>query len=170
MTARIAIACVCVLVGVGAIVAVASTAGPPEGYEVFHARDVRVYLPTDFRTVRRGQPDIIVGVVGPGRDSVQVAAVPTRGRTLAAYEQFTLENLRNAAPGATGLRREDVDVPGADEARRIAFHDPDRGRGRDVTMVIARDGDRFVTLSIDERAGSGALDEHAVEDSFAISG
>ncbi len=168
MSGRIAIACACVLVGVGAIVAVASTAGPPDGYAVFHARDVRVDLPSAFRTVHRGEPDIVVGVVGADRDSVQVAAVPTRGRTLAAYEQFTLQNVRNAAPAATGLQREDVKVPGADEARRIRFHDPDRDR--DVTIVVARDGDRFVTLSIDERAGSAALDEATVEDSFEITG
>jgi hypothetical protein len=35
-------------------------------------------------------------------------------------------------------------------------------------MVIARDDDRFVTLSIDERAGSGALDVDTIEDSFAL--
>jgi hypothetical protein len=164
---RIAVACACVVVGVGAIVGVSATAGPPDGYAVFHDRDVRLDLPTDFRTVRRGQADIIVDVVGRDRDSVQVAEVPTRGRTLKAYEQFTLQNVRNAAPGATDLLRDDVDVPGADEARRIRFHDP--GRDRDVTIVIARDGSRFVTLSIDERAGSDALDEDTVEDSFAIS-
>jgi hypothetical protein len=85
---------------------------------------------------------------------------------MAAYERFTLQNVRNAAPGAQGLRREDTDVDGADEARRISFRDPDRDR--DVTMVIARDDDRFVTLSIDERAGSDALDVETIEDSFAL--
>lgn len=168
MTTRIVAACLCVVAGLGAIVGVATTAGPPDGYDVFHDRDVRVYLPTDFRTVRQGERDIIVGVVGPDRDRVQVATVPTRGRSLARYEQFTLQNVRAAAPDAQDLRREDVDVPGADEARRLSFHDP--GRDRDVTMVIARDGERFVTLSVDVRGGSSALDEQTVEDSFAISG
>jgi hypothetical protein len=168
MSARVAIACVCVLVGLGAIVGVSATAGPPDGYAVFHDRDVRVDLPTDFRTVRQDQGDIIVEVAGPARDRVEVAEVPVRGRTLAAYERLALENVRNAAPGVTSLRREDADVPGADEARRIAFHDPDRDRDRDVTIVIARDGARFVTLSIDVHSGSSAVDEPTVEDSFTI--
>jgi hypothetical protein len=166
MSARILVACACVLVGLGAIVAVASTAGPPEGYFIYQGRDVRVDLPDDFRTSQEGARDIVIAVVGPQRDRVQIAAVPRRGRSLAAYERFTLENVRNAAPDAQDVRREDTDVDGADEARRISFHDPDRDR--DVTMVIARDDDRFVTLSIDERAGSGALDVDTIENSFAL--
>jgi hypothetical protein len=166
MSARILVACACVLVGLGAIVAVASTAGPPDGYVIYHDRDVRVDLPDTFRTTSEGARDIVITAVGPQRDRIQIAAVPRRGRSLAAYERFTLQNVRNAAPGAQDLRREDTDVDGADEARRLSFHDPDRDR--DVTMVIARDGDRFVTLSIDERAGSDTLDEDTVEDSFAI--
>jgi hypothetical protein len=166
MSTRIAIACVCVLVGLGAIVAVASTAGPPDGYFVYHGRDVRVQLPDRFRTVAEGGPDVVIAVSGSGGDSVELTAVPRRGQTLRAYERSTLQGIRNDAPGAQDLRREDVDVPGADEARRIRFHDPDDDR--DVTLVIARDDDRFVTLAIDERAGSDALDEDTVEDSFAL--
>lgn len=168
MNTRIVVACVCVLVGLGAIVGVSATAGPPDGYEVFHDRDVRVDLPTAFRTVRQGQPDIIVAVVGVGGDrvdGVEVATVPRRGRSLHEYELFTLQNVLRAAPNAQ-VARDDVDVPGADEARRITLHDPDRDR--DVTLVIARDGDRFVTLSIDVGAHSAAVDASTVEDSFTI--
>jgi len=168
MSPRVAIACVCVVVGLAAIIAISSTAGPPDGYVVFHERDVRVYLPDAFRTTAEGERDILIAVVGPDRDSVQVAVVPRRGRSMARYERFTLANVRNAVPSATDLRREDVDVPGADEARRMTLHDPDRDR--DITIVIARDDKRFVTLSIDERAGSDALDEGTVEDSFALTG
>jgi hypothetical protein len=168
MSARILVACACVLVGLGAIVAVASTAGPPDGYTVFHDRDVRVYLPTDFRTVAEGQRDVIVAVVSRdrARDSVEVATVPTRGRSLRAYELFTLQNVLRAAPEAQDVVRDDVDVPGADEARRLTYHDPDRDR--DGTIITARDGDRFVTLAIDVDAHSAALDGDAVEDSFAV--
>jgi hypothetical protein len=165
MSTRIVVACVCVLVGLGAIVGVSATAGPPDGYVVFHDRDVRVDLPSDFRTVHRGQPDIVVAVVGGDRDGVEVATVPTRGRSLHEYELFTLQNVLRAAPNAQ-VERDDVDVPGADEARRITLHDPDRDR--DVTIVIARDGDRFVTLSIDVGAHSAAVDASTVEDSFTI--
>lgn len=168
MTSRIAVACACVLVGLGAIVGVASTAGPPEGYAVFHDRGVRVELPTDFRAIRRDDGDVIVAVLGPDGAGVQVATVPTRGRSLAAYEQFRLQNVRTAAPGVQDVRREDVDVSGADEARRLTFRDGDR----DVTMVIARDGERFSILSIDVPRGAGdeLLDVESVEDSFAITG
>ncbi len=165
---RIVVACACVVVGLGAIVGVAATAGPPDGYEVFHDRGVRVDLPTGFRAVGGGGPTTVVAVAGPDRDGVQVTAVPTGGRSLHDQEIRTLQRARAAAPDAQDVARDDVDVPGADEARRITFHDP--GRDRDVTIVIARDGDRFVTLSIDRAAHSAALDEQTVEDSFAISG
>lgn len=166
MTTRILVACACVLVGLGAIVGVASTAGPPDGYEVFHDRDVRVDLPTRFGTVGVGDPNVIVAVAGPGRDSVQVTTAPSRGRSLAAFERATLQDVRTTAPDAQDLRREDVDVQGADEGRRLTFRNPDGDR--EVTLIIARDGNRFYTLAIDAGGDGDALDANTVEDSFAI--
>jgi hypothetical protein len=168
MSARILVACACVVVGLGAIVAVASTAGPPEGYLIYHGRDIRVDLPDDFRTVAEGQRDVIIAVVSRdrNRDRVEVATVPARGRSTRDYDVFTLENVFRAAPNAEDVVREDTDVPGADEARRITYHDPDRDR--DGTIVIARDGERFVTLSINVGSHSADLDVPTVEDSFAI--
>jgi len=170
MSTRLLVACACVVVGLAAIVGISSTAGPPDGYVVFHDRDVRVYLPDDFRTVAEGERDVIIAVVSRdrARDGVEVATVPTRGRSLRRYEIFTLENVLRAVPDAQDVAREDVDVPGADEARRLTYHDPERDR--DATIITARDDDRFVTLSIDVDAHSAALDQDAVEDSFAVTG
>lgn len=166
MSARILVACACILVGLGAIVAVSSTAGPPDGYRVFADHDVRVYLPDSpgFRTRQAGQRDVFVETANRQGDAVLVVGVPVRRRSLTAYEQVTLANARMAAPDLEDLRREDVDVPGADEARRITFHDPDSDR--DATIVIARDHDRFVTLTVD--TADDAIDTKTVEDSFAI--
>jgi hypothetical protein len=166
MTARIAVACVCLVVGLAAIVGVASTAGPPDGYRVFADRDVRVYLPDspEFSVRNAGQRDIFVESSDDQGNGVLVAGVPRRGRTLSAYERFELENARMAAPRMEDLRREDVDVPGADAARRMTFHDPDRQH--DATIIIAQDDDRFVTLTID--TAKEAIDTQDVEDSFAI--
>jgi hypothetical protein len=166
MSARILVACACVLVGLGAIVAVASTAGPPDGYRVFADRAVRVYLPDSpgFHIRNLGQRDVFVETANRAGDAVLVAGVPVQGRSLADYERFTLENARMAAPDMRDLRREDVDVPGADEARRLTFDDPDRNH--EATIVIARDDDRFVTLTVD--TAGDVIDVDTIVDSFAI--
>lgn len=170
MTSRVAVACACVLVGLGAIVGVASTAGPPDGYRVFHAHDIRVDLPISFETTTFGAPGVLADLAGPHRERITLTTKRARDRSLAAQELLALRQMRRVTPEVVNLRREDVDVPGADEARRITFRDV--AHEVDVTTIIARDGDRYVTLSIEMPYGAGdeVLDADSVEDSFAITG
>jgi hypothetical protein len=169
MSQRILIACLLVLAGVGAIVAIATTAGPPDGYVAFHDRKVRAYLPADWRTIQRNQGPVIIDIAGPDRDTVELSAEPRRGRTLAQFETDTLDAIRSDAPDIQNLQREDTDVTGADEARKLTFHNQDL----DVTLILARDGDRFVQLTINDVVDNGkddSLDPKTVEDSFAVGG
>jgi len=159
---------VLVAAGLAGIVALSTTAGPPDGYWGFDQDGVRVDLPRDLRTAPTSGPDVLIEVGDERGDGVLVASVPRRGRTLERYVAFTIQGIRGGRAAGEVVEDEEADVPGADDARRLVADY--RERGLRTTQVIAQAGSRFVTLSVTERrdAPDAVLDTDTIVDSFEL--
>jgi len=157
-----------VVAGLAGIVALATTAGPPDGYRVFERDGLQVLLPEDLRTVPAGGPDVLVEATDGRGSGVLVATVPRRGRSLERYVAFTVAGIRGGDDAGEVVADEEADVPGADDARRLVADY--RERGLRTTRVIAQTGSRFVTLSVTVRrdAPDAVLDTDTIVDAFEV--
>jgi hypothetical protein len=157
------ISLVLAVVGVGAIVAVASTTGPPDGYARFSSGDVHVYRPLALTEVASGGSSVVLNARGaPG--AVRVITMPSKGRPL---DPVAREALAQAGGGRIASD-EKVDVTGADDAREIVSDDPERKVRR--TVLVAQQDDRLYVLNVSVRRTTpeNVLDGKTVVDSFYL--
>lgn len=163
-----AISAALVVLGLGTIVALAPTAGPPDGYWVFDQDGVRVDLPDGLRSAPTGGRGVLIEVSDGHGDAVLVARVPRHGRSLDGYVGFTVQRIRGGRSPGRVVESEATDVPGAEDAQRIVADYPQRRRR--TTQVIAESGERFVTLSVTvgRDTPDSVIDVDAVVDSFEV--
>lgn len=150
--------------GLGAIVGVATTAGPPDGYARFSSSGVHLYRPTALEVVSSGGSEVVLNARGPA-GAVRVVSEPAeRGRTLGATGRAAL----TAAGGGRVVRDESHDVTGADAAREVVAEDA-QGQVRRTAVVAQRDNRVYVlTVSVRRGTPSSVLDAQTVVDSFYL--
>ncbi|HWV84028.1 MAG TPA: hypothetical protein VNZ62_01165 [Capillimicrobium sp.] len=159
---------VLVVAGLAGIVALSTTAGPPDGYWVFEQDGVRVDLPEHLRSEPSAGRDVLIKLGDGHGTGALVARVPRRGRTLERYVAFTVAGIRGGDDPGHVVDSEGTDVPGADDAHRLVVEYPDHGLR--TTQVIAQAGSRFVTLSVTVRRDrpNGVVDTDEIVGSFEI--
>ena len=147
--------------GVGAIVAVASTAGPPDGYARFSSSGVHVYRPTALDVVASGGSSVVLNARG-SEGSVRIVKSAVRGGQ-------ALSSVGREALGTGDVVRDaSEDVTGADAAREVVVEDPS-GRARRTAVVARRDDDLYVlTVSVRRGTPESVLDAQTVVDSFYL--
>jgi hypothetical protein len=152
------------VVGIGAIVAVASTAGPPDGYARFSSSGVHVYRPTALDVVASGGSSVVLNARG-AEGSVRIVKSPARGR--GSLSSVGREALSSAGGGGV-VRDASEDVTGADAAREVVVEDA-AGRARRTAVVARRDEDLYVlTVSVRRGTPDSVLDAQTVADSFYL--
>lgn len=77
-----------------------------------------------------------------------------------------LEGIEESGEAEITSEAEDVDVPGADEARRVSLVDVN---GREATLVVATAGDAAVSMAIEADEGSD-FDPEPIIDSLKLDG
>jgi hypothetical protein len=149
--------------GIGAIVAVASTAGPPEGYARFASEGAHVYRPTALRVVASGGRPVVLNVRG-AQGAVRIVTLPAESHALGPSARAALAE----AGGGRIASDEPADVTGADDAREVVADDAQQRTRR--TAVIARQDDRVYVLTVSVRRGTpdSVLDSQTVVDSFYL--
>jgi hypothetical protein len=153
------------IVGVGLLLLVASTAGPPDGYQRFSERNVHVYLPDDFQVRARNEPDVVASASDGRGSAIEVTDVPAHGRSLDAFVRTARREIERRGGDITG--DDAVDVGGADDARELTIRYPDIDF--DTTRVVARLDDRFYTLIVADATRRGPdLDNATIADSFYL--
>lgn len=152
------------VVGLGAIVAVASTAGPPDGYARFSSEGVHVYRPTALEVVASGGSEVVLNARG-SEGSVRIVRSAARGgRSLSSVGRDALTSVG----GGDVVRDASEDVTGADAAREVVVEDRS-GRTRRTAVVARRDDDLYVlTVSVRRGTPESVLDAQTVVDSFYL--
>lgn len=183
------LAAVAVLVAAGVLLAVLRDDGPPappEGYATFEAqvggRTVSFAYPRAWGAVQRGSEQGVstFSFRGPAdadgeRSAVRMAADP--GTTISFQSQYGLVdgNDRLQLANEREIEEQDVDVPGAEQAkRRVLEYDlsSDGGaqRSRSSTIFAQSEDGLFVSLVADTSADKPDVDADAVLESLTLDG